>query len=204
VTVFPINIDDVSGGRIETAAGGLLNLLFNTETQQQTFSWSTDCSALECFIKLTQNRLLIPKATEKFRSEVDYALRSHTYYALGVETPDGEWHSFYQPEGELPNEDLFAKVLGDVPESDQISARCEFPLIAWVWLAYSPLQSGVDARTFGVIADAPLDGEFVERAFDLTASAAAVPLSDRLHAFAKVTPYNPKEIAWIVSEDWGH
>jgi hypothetical protein len=189
MTVLPINIGDVHGGRIETTAGALLNLASNGAANQYTFSWSTGLSALACFELLDKNRLLQPNVREEPMP-----------FAIGVETLDGEWEAEFDPKSRAPYRNRFRTVLLRVHEPDQVLARWELPGIAWVWQAKSPLQSGSDARTLGVIAEF-IDESFVAEAFDLTAGEEARSLRKRLVAFANAAP-DPEKIAWVLSRNW--
>lgn len=191
VTVLPINIGDVHGGRIETAAGALLNVVSNGVANQYAFSWSTGLSALFCFEVLDKSRLLLqPTAREE-----------SVPFAIGVETRDGEWEAEFELESRPPYRNNFRTVLLKVHESDQVLARWELPGIAWVWQAKSPLQSGSDARTFGVIAEF-LDESFVLQAFDLTADEKTRSLRNRLVALASAAP-DPEKIASVLSNNLG-
>jgi hypothetical protein len=69
-----------------------------------------------------------------------------------------------------------------------------------VWQAKSPLQSGSDVRTFGVITEF-LDVGFVLDAFDLTAGENTIPLRTRLDALANAAGDREK-IASVLSKDW--
>jgi hypothetical protein len=190
VTVLPINIGDVHGGRIETTAGALLNVVSNGVTNQYAFSWSTGLSALLCFEMLDKRRLLQPTA----RGEP-------VPFAIGVETRDGEWEAEFESQSRPPYRDNFRPVLLRADESEQVIARWELPGIAWVWQAKSPLQSGSDARTFGVIAEF-LDESFVLQAFDLTADQRTRSIRHRLVALVNAAP-DPEKIASALSDDWG-
>jgi hypothetical protein len=188
VTVLPINIGNVHGGRIETTAGALLNVVSDGVANQYTFSWSTGLSALLCFEMLDKNRLLQPTAREE-----------PTPFAIGVETRDGEWETKFEPQSRPPYRDRFRTVLLRVHQSNQVLARWELPGIAWVWQAKSPLQSGSDTRTFGVITEV-LDESFVLQAFDLTADQKTRSLRDRLVALASAAP-DPQKIASVLSNN---
>jgi hypothetical protein len=188
--VLPINIGNVHGGRIETTAGALLNVVTNDVANQYTFSWSTGLSALLCFEMLDKNRLLQPTAREE-----------PVPFAIGVETRNGQWETKFEPKSRPPYRDRFRTVLLKGDQSNQILARWELPGIAWVWQAKSPLQSGSDARTFGVIADF-LDESFVLQAFDLTADQKTRSLRNRLVALTSAAP-DPKMIAVVLSDSRG-
>jgi hypothetical protein len=190
VTVLPINIGDVHGGRVETTAGALLNVVSNGVTNQYAFSWSTNLSALLCFEMLDKRRILQPTTREE-----------PIPFAIGVETRDGEWKTEFESQSRPPYRNNFRSVLLKVDESDQVLARWELPGIAWVWQAKSPLQSGFDARTFGVIAEF-LDESFVLQAFDLTADQKTKAIRHRLVALASAAP-DPEKIASALSDNWG-
>ena len=185
MTVLPINVGEVHGGRIETDTGGLLNLVSNSGVNQYAFSWSTSLSALECFDMLDGRQLLKPFASQEFVS-----------FAVGVEDLNGEWTTGFEPKSRPPYENLFRGALLRVPEENQVCARCELPGIAWVWLVKSPLQSGSEVKTFGVITEF-LDETLVIEAFDLTASKDSHPLRGRLVAFANAAP-DPEKIASVL------
>ncbi len=187
MTVLPINIGDVRGARFETESGGLLNFVFHENANQYTFSWSTNLSAFECFELLDKYQTLQPPIE-----------RQETLpFAVGVENSNGEWATDFNPASKPPYEDIFQAILSRVPEEYQVCARCELPDIAWVWLANSPLQSGSDVRTFGLVAKF-LDVPFVVTAFDLTAGEYLKPLRDRFVALVGAAP-DQEKIASVLS-----
>jgi hypothetical protein len=93
VTVLPINMGDVHGGRIETTAGALLNVVYNGAAYQYIFSWSTGLSALRCFERLDENRRLQPSTFREPEPEP---------FAVGVESRDGKWVTDFDPESRPP------------------------------------------------------------------------------------------------------
>jgi large subunit ribosomal protein L13 len=134
--------------RRELDADGLLNLVGGPST---TVSWSTDLDSPMCFLRL------IAAVGRHDKADVGDTILGGKARLI-VDTGESD---FIDSDADLASgsPELIARLHGMI---DLKLVRLEFPGVAWVWQAVSPLTQNRSCRTFGVVAVAPSEHLIVE------------------------------------------